>query len=180
MKYSLVVALLVMSCVIGTTVKAGDASLSPELQKLDVSVGRWVFHGETLNTPFGRAGKWTWKENCRWSENRVFMVCSFTNDWSGTAIKTLVVDTYNQRDHSFWHYELFNDGKAGAEPFVSKMTINGNTRVEYAESMHSGEKYKTRITYVFDSTSHVKVKIEISRHGAYWVKVDEGEGIKQP
>ncbi|MGH8403293.1 MAG: hypothetical protein ACRESO_07835 [Gammaproteobacteria bacterium] len=109
----------------------------------------------------------------------MFMVCSFTNDWSGTAIKTLVVDTYNQQDHGFWHYELFNDGKTGAEPFISRMSINGNTRVEYAESVDAGKKYKTRITYVFDSPTHVKVKIEISRHGGFWVTVDQGEGVKQ-
>ncbi|MGH8403292.1 MAG: hypothetical protein ACRESO_07830 [Gammaproteobacteria bacterium] len=38
---------------------ANTQALSPELQKLDVSAGHWVFHGETLDTPFGKAGKWT-------------------------------------------------------------------------------------------------------------------------
>ena len=170
----------VLACAAGSSALAAEEpALSPELQKLDISVGRWVYHGETLNTPFGKAGKWTWNEDCRWSQNRMFMVCSFTNDWAGKTVKSLVVDTYNDKDKSFWHYELFNNGSSGAKPFISKMIVNGNTRIEYAESMDHGKKYQTRITYVFDSPTHVKVKIELSRHGAYWVKVDQGEGMKQ-
>jgi hypothetical protein len=154
--------------------------LSPELQKLDISAGRWVYHGETLNTPSGKAGKWTWNEDCRWSENRIFMTCSFSNIWSGKTVQSLVVDTWNEMDKSFWHYEIFNSGDAGDKPFISKMTINGNIRIEYAEGSDHGKKYKTRITYVFDSPAHVKVKIEISRHGGNWVTVDQGEGVKLP
>lgn len=155
-----------------------DPALTPQLQKLDISTGQWLYHGETLDTPFGKAGKWTWNEDCGWSANRVFMTCSFTNDWAGKVIKSLVVDTWNETDKSYWHYELY-DSDSGEKPFISKMTINGNTRIEYAEGMDHGKKYTTRITYVFDSPTHVKVKIEISRHGAYWVLVDQGEGVKQ-
>ena len=90
-----------------------------------------MYHGETLNTAFGKAGKWTWNEHCGWSKNRMFMVCSFTNDWGGKIVKSLVVDTYNQKDKSYWHYELFNSG-SGDKPFVSKMDISGNTRIENA------------------------------------------------
>ncbi|MDE2070999.1 MAG: hypothetical protein KGJ04_07045 [Gammaproteobacteria bacterium] len=154
--------------------------MSPELQKLDVSAGYWVYHGQTLNTPFGKAGNWTWNEDCGWSANQVFMMCSFTNDWSGKIIKSLVVDTYNEKDKSYSHYELFNGGDSGAEPFISKMTINGNTRIEYATDSEHGKKTETRITYTFDSPTHVKVKIEISHDGTHWVTVDEGEGVKQP
>ena len=165
---------------IGVTVFAADLpSPSSEVQKLEVSAGRWVYHGATLNTPFAKAGKWTWNEDCGWSANRIFMVCSFSNVWFGKAIESLVVDTYNERDKSFWHYELFNGGDSGAKPFISKMTINGNTRIEYAESVERGKKTRTRITYVFDSPTHVRVKIEVSRDGASWVMVDEGVGIKQ-
>jgi len=156
---------------------AGVQALSPELQKLDVSAGHWVYHGQTLNTPFGKAGSWTWDEHCRWSQNREFMMCSFTNDWAGKTIKSLVVDTWDTKVKSYRHYELYSNGE---EPFISKMSIKGNTRIEYATGVDHGKKYRTRITYVFDSPTQVKVKIEISRHGALWVTTDEGEGVKQP
>ena len=159
---------------------AGNQALSPELQKLDISAGRWVYHGKTLNTTSGKAGNWTWNEDCGWSANRVFMVCSFTNNWAGKTVKSLVVDTYNRKDKSYSHYELFNGGDSGAKPFISKMTIIGNTRIEYVTDSEHGKKIETRITYAFDSPTHVKVKIEISHDGTHWVTVDEGEGVKQP
>lgn len=159
---------------------AGNPGLSPELQKLDVSAGRWEYHGKTLNTPYGKAGNWTWNEDCGWSANREFMVCSFTNNWAGTVIKSLVVDTWNAKDRNYSHYELYNRGNSGAQPFISKMSIQGNTRTEYATDIEHGKKVETRITYVFDSPTQVKVKIEISHDGAHWVTVDEGEGVKQP
>lgn len=163
----------------GTAFATGAEPLSPELQKLDISAGHWVYHGETLHTPSGKTGEWTWDEHCGWSQNREFMVCSFTNDWSGTLIKSLVVDTWNQKDKSYWHYELYPGG-AGDKPFISRMTVNDNTRVEYATDSEHGKQVETRITYVFDSPTHVKVSIETSHDGAHWVSVDQGEGVKQP
>lgn len=158
---------------------AGGQGLSTGLQKLNISAGHWRYRGNTLNTSFGKAGNWTWDEDCGWSANREFMVCSFANNWAGTVIKSLVVDTYNRKDRNYSHYELYNGGNSGAQPFISKMEINGNTRIEYATDIEHGKKVETRITYVFDSPAHVKVKIEISHDDAHWVTVDEGEGVKQ-
>lgn len=157
---------------------AGNGPMSPGLQELAISAGHWVYHGETLQTPHSKAGKWTWDEHCGWSENREFMVCSFTNDWAGRIVKSLVVDTWNEKDKSFWHYELFST--SGTRAFASRMTIHGNTRVELAKSVNHGRAEWTRITYVFDSPVHVNVKLETSSDGAKWVTVDQGTGVKQP
>lgn len=173
------VLLLTLMTAAGTAGPVLGQPLSNELQKLNISAGHWVYHGETLNTPFGKAGKWTWNEDCGWSENQVFMVCSFTNNRGGKIVKSLVADTYNEKDKSYWHYELF-DSDSGDKPFISKMSVNGNTRIEYASGGDRGKQYQTRIIYVFDSPTQVKVKIEISHHGSHWVLVDQGEGIKQP
>ncbi|MGH8363620.1 MAG: hypothetical protein ACRESQ_09755 [Gammaproteobacteria bacterium] len=180
MKQGLFLLMVIALAASAAASAATNATLSSELQKLDVSAGRWVYHGETLNTPISKPGKWTWNEDCSWSANRVFMVCSFTNAWSGRVVQSLVVDTYNAKDRSYWHYELFNAGDSGAKPFISKMTVSGNTRIEHAEDVEHGKQVRTRISYVFDSPTHVRVKIEVSRSGGQWITVDEGEGVKQP
>lgn len=180
MKRNLFLLMAIVLLASGAAMAAGNQSLSPELQKLDISAGRWVYHGETVNTPISKPGKWTWNEDCVWSANRVFMVCSFSNVWSGRSVESLVVDTYNEKEKNYWHYELFNSGDAGAKPFISRMTVNGNTRIEHAEEVNHGKQVRTRITYMFDSPTHVRVKIEVSRAGKPWVTVDEGEGVKQP
>ncbi|HKT32899.1 MAG TPA: hypothetical protein VJS89_10510 [Gammaproteobacteria bacterium] len=178
MKHGLFILMLV-ALAAGSAVSAANETLAFELQKLDVSAGHWVYHGETLGTPVSKPGKWTWNEDCGWSANQAFMVCSFTNNWAGKIVKSLVVDTWNKKDKSYWHYELFPDG-AGGKPFISRMTVTGNTRVEYATDNEHGRKVETRITYVFDSATHVKVKIETSNNGVDWVTVDQGEGVKRP
>lgn len=179
MKRSLFLSMAIALVASGSASAAGNQGLSAELQKLDISAGHWVFHGQTMATSSGKAGPWTWNEDCRWSDSRKFMVCSFSNDWAGRTVNSVVVDTWSRKDKSYWHYELFDGGDSGARPFISRMTINGNTRVEHAESVDHGKQSRTRITYVFDSPTHVNVKIEVSRNGANWVTVDEGTGVKQ-
>lgn len=159
---------------------AGNRPLSPELQKLNISVGRWVYHGKTLKTPSGKPGTWTWNADCRWSPDMMFLECSFDNVWSGKAVKSLVVDTYNAKDRTYWHYEMFAAGSGGAHPFVSRMTIHGNTWVEYGQDLDHGRKVQERIVYRFASSSRVSVAIQTSRDGKHWTTIDQGEGVKQP
>lgn len=164
----------------GTALAAGAVTPAQKLLKLDVAVGRWIFHGKSLDTAFGKAGNWTWNEDCGWSANRLFLECSFDNEWSGKKVRSLVVDTYNARDKSYWHYELFAAGAGGARPFVSRMTIAGSTWTESGQDTVAGKRVRERIVYDFVSADRVDVKIQISRDGKRWVTIDRGEGEKQP
>lgn len=154
-------------------------SLSPELQKLDVSVGRWVFHGKELKTKSGKPGRFTWNEDCQWSPNRLYLECTFSNVWSGKAVESLVVDTYNTEDHSYWHYELYAGGERGGKPFVSRMEIKGNRWVESGRKAVPGKKPGERIVYNWKPPNRVSVAIENSKDGVHWVAVDQGAGLKQ-
>lgn len=158
---------------------AGTHPRSPELKKLDIATGRWVFHGKSLTTPYSKAGEWTWHENCRWSSDRIYLVCTFDNTWSGQALKSLVVDTYNTHDKSYWHYEMFSAGASGKHPFSSRMTIRGNTWIEFGEDKDNGKKIKERIVYTYASPTRVDVKIQMSKDGSHWTTLDKGGGIKQ-
>ncbi|MHB8755546.1 MAG: hypothetical protein ACYC92_11405 [Candidatus Acidiferrales bacterium] len=99
--------------------------------------------------------------------------------WSGKAVESLVVDTYNIPDHSYWHYELYATGEHGKSPFVSRMEIKGNTWIEYGQQAVPGKKPGTRIVYHWQPPSRVSVAIESSQDGVHWTAVDQGEGIKQ-
>ncbi|MGA9855033.1 MAG: hypothetical protein WBR29_07145 [Gammaproteobacteria bacterium] len=179
MKYILIISMLVASYMSGTTMAADIQPLSPELQKLNIFIGHWEFHGQTLDTTFGKPGTWTWKEDCRWSDDQNFLLCSFANVWSGKSINSLVVDTYNTKDNSYWHYELFTGGQAGSRPFISKMTVAGNTWTEYGHDEEHGKRISERITYRYNSPTEVDVEIQVSRDGAHWITVDRGRGVKQ-
>lgn len=151
---------------------------SPESQKLDVSVGRWVFHG-TSKTKTGKTQPFTWNENCAWSPNHLYLECTFSNVWAGRAVESLVVDAYNTTDHSYWHYEFYSGGEKGDHPFVSRMDVSGNTWIEYGQQTIPGKKAGERIVYKWDPPNRVSVAIETSKDGVHWSTVDQGEGTKQ-
>lgn len=152
---------------------------SPQLQALDISVGKWVYHGTTPATATAKAGTWTWNADCTWSANQNFLMCSFSNVWSGKIVKSLVVDTWNDTDKTYWHYEMFAASDSGAKPFISRMSIKGNVWTEYGTSEGKGKKTAYRIIYRYSSPTRVTVKLETSKEGGAWTTFAEGTGIKQ-
>lgn len=179
MNRSAVRFLLFVAVFVFAPILVAAQSASPELQKLDVSVGRWVFHGKTLNAKSGKPGSFTWNEDCRWSPNHLYLECTFSNVWAGRAVESLVVDTYNTADHSYWHYELYASGEKGNNPFVSRMEINGNTWIEHGRDVIPGKQAGERIVYNWNPPNRVHVAIETSEDGVHWTATDEGDGVKQ-
>lgn len=165
-------------CVLAPAMAANGQGLSPEQQRLDVSAGRWVFHG-TSKSRTGKTSSFTWNENCEWSPNHLYLECTFSNVWGGRAVESLVVDTYNTADHTYWHYELYAAGEKGDNPFVSRMEVNGNTWIEYGRKAVPGKTTGERIVYNWGPPGHVKVAIETSKDGVNWTATDEGEGVRQ-
>lgn len=154
-----------------TAMRPSAQPAAQQLRLLDVSLGRWVFHGTSRAGRSGKPGTWTWNENCAWSSNHVFLECTFSNVWSGRPAESLVVDTYNTVDHAFWHYEMFSTGGRGAKPFAAKMDVTPTTWIEY------GGPHE-RITYQWGPPGHVKVAIETSKDGQNWTAVDQGTGTR--
>ncbi|HEU5399233.1 MAG TPA: hypothetical protein VFV77_08115 [Gammaproteobacteria bacterium] len=173
-------ALIFAALAVTPAFAADFAPPAPQLKALDVQSGHWVYHG---TTDFGgKAGTFTWDEHCSWSSDKLFLNCSFDNDWSGDKVQSEVVDTWNPKDQSYWHYEFFAVGDTGAKPFSSKMTIAGNTWTELGEDddAKTGKKSYDRISYVYTSPTTVKVKIEVSPDQKTWKTVLDGTGTKQP
>ncbi|MGH9479684.1 MAG: hypothetical protein ACRD1A_10670 [Terriglobales bacterium] len=158
---------------------ASAPPVSPALQKLDVSAGRWVFHGQQLHTRSGKPSPWTWNQDCRWSPNHLYLECTFSNTWGGRQVESLVVDTYNTADHTYWHYELYAAGDNGSHPFISKMTIAGNTWTEQGLPSATGQPARERVVYHWQPPDRVTVAIETTRDGTHWTTVDEGTGKKE-
>ncbi len=155
-------------------------AVAPQLKALDVQSGHWVYHGTTTDSATGKTGSFTWDEHCSWSSDKLFLNCSFDNDWSGEKVQSEVVDTWNAKDQAYWHYEFFAVGDSGEKPFSSKMIIQGNTWTELGEDDDQGKKSYDRISYVYASPTQVTVKIEVSPDQKQWKTVLSGTGTKQP
>jgi len=171
--------LLFLSCCMPCAAFAqGPPAGGAELGQLDISSGRWVYHGHFLSAAGAQRGAWTWHEDCRWSANRAFMLCSFSNTWAGRHVDSVVVDTYNRRDESFWHYEIFDDDSSPGKPFASQMRIDGSTRTESWTETHQGETVHVRIVYKFASDRSVTVVFQESKDGTSWRTTASGTGEK--
>ena len=155
---------------------AGERGRPAALRELDPAVGRWVFHGRSLSP---RPSVWTWHADCRWSRpDRLFLECTFDNDWNGRRVRSLVVDTYNTHDHAFWHYEMFAVGAGGARPFVSRLIIQPDLWVE--ESPGRAGRGAERIVYHYLPDHRVRVTIEVRAPSGSWTRVDRGVGRRLP
>jgi len=171
--------LLIAAALAAVPASAADfPPLAPQLEALDVQSGHWVYHGTTAFG--GKPGTFTWDEHCSWSSDKLFLNCSFDNDWSGDKVQSEVVDTWNAKDRAYWHYEFFAVGDSGDKPFASKMTIRGDTWTELGEDDDKGKKNYDRISYVYTSPTQVKVKIEVSPDQKTWKTVLDGSGARQP
>jgi hypothetical protein len=171
----IVAGMLVASAATMSGAAAGDSALRPPLQVLDIAVGKWEYHGELLATADQKAGTWTWSEDCGWSENRAFVACSFTMHWPDKIVKSLAVNTYNFTDKSYWHYEVFDSDGSGADPFISRMTIEGNTWTNFGHA----DKKTYRVIYRYASPTEVSVRIELSDDSVHWTTLVRGQGVKQ-
>lgn len=177
--------LLVLACSatlgVAPVLAAGAQAPSPEFQKLDVSIGHWMFQGTQAATASRPAQAFTWDEQCDWSSNHLFLECTFSNDWGGRRgkVESIVVDTYNTTDKSYWHYELYSIGQTGKNPFACKMDINGNVWTEYAREAIPGKQNGEQIIYTWESPSRVTVEIKTSKDGKTWTTVDKAEGVKR-
>jgi hypothetical protein len=149
--------------------------LPPELQSLDIASGKWEYNGENLATSDQKAEKWTWSQDCAWSANRAFMACGFVMRSPGKVVKSLSVSTFNYTDKHYWHYEVFDSDGSGADPFISQMTLSGNTWTNYGKA----DKKTYRVIYHFTSPTHVNVRIELSSDNTHWTLVAQGDGVKQ-
>lgn len=97
-------------------------------------------------------------------------------DGPDKIVKSEAVSTYNYTDKSYWHYEVFDSEISGADPFISRMTISGNTWTHYGKA----DKKFYRVVYHYASPTQVSIRIELSGDKVHWTKVAQGEGIKQP
>ena len=157
---------------------ATTASAVAGLHELDVSAGRWIYHGRSMGGAGVKPSAWTWHEDCRWSANRAFMLCSFSNTWGARHVNSVVIDTYDRHAHTFWHYEVFDSGSAAGKPFASRMRIDGPVRIESWTGKHHGKPIERRIVYRFASDRRVSVRFEESKDGTHWKTTASGTGVK--
>lgn len=168
---------MVWICSVGAVSAASPVPLPPQLQVLNKAVGKWVYHGKNVQSPLTKAGNWTWNVDCAWSSNHAFLLCSFDMDWPEGPDRSIAIATYNKLDKSYWHYEVIDDVH-GNKPFVSRLTIAGDTWIESFDSMSGKAADRFRVVYHYTSPTTAAVMFQTSKDALHWVTIGRGEGIK--
>lgn len=169
---------LLVSILPAVAAAAGPSAGPGRLRELGATAGRWVYHGDFRVRAGAPAAAWTWHADCGWAANGAFMVCSFANTWAGRHVNSVVVDTYDRRAHTFWHYEVFNSGRSAGRPFATKMQIHGRTWIESWRAVQGGKPVRERIVYRFASAERVRVWFQRSSEGRPWRTTASGVGTR--
>lgn len=180
MKRSLLLVLVCAAIAGVAPLRAAGVTPPAELQQLNVSVGHWVFHGTSAATATRPAQPFTWDAHCDWSPNHWYLECAFSNTYVGRKVESLVVNTYNTTDRTFWHYEFFSVGQSGKTPFVTRMDVKNNVWTEYGREAIPGKQTGQRIIYTWMPPNRVDMKIETSKDGTSWTTVNHAQGVKEP
>lgn len=64
------------------------------------------------------------------------------------------------------------------KPFVSRLTIAGDTWIESFDSMSGKATDRFRVVYRYTSPTTAEVMFQTSKDALHWVTIGQGEGIK--
>ena len=147
---------------------------APELSKLDYLAGNWTTEGDVKPGPMGPGGKFNSTEEVRWMEGKFFLVMHSKFSGSigdGTSLSIFGYDP----EHKGYTYNSFNSwGEAGR----STGTMDGDTWIWISDDSMSGQPFKGRYTMKIMSPTSYAFKYEMSKDGASWTAVMDGEATK--
>ncbi len=89
---------------------APQAKPGPEVQKLGYFVGEWKFEGDSKQSPFGPAGKFSGTDKCEWFDGGFQVVCH--SEASGPTGKStgLSVFAYDPEKKQYTYYAIDSTG----------------------------------------------------------------------
>lgn len=114
----------------------------PENQRLGFYVGEWKTTGETKETPFGPAGKFTYKEKCEWFSGKFAVICKSKGKGPTGPTEGLGIIGYSAEEKVYVYYGVDNTPMAMAT--VPRGTIAGDTWTYDDESKMGGQMVKSR------------------------------------
>ncbi|MFB3815327.1 MAG: DUF1579 family protein [Terriglobales bacterium] len=177
MKRKLVVAFLACSLLASIALAQAPPQTpkpAPELKKFDQFVGKWVGEGESKESPFGPAGKYTYTERNEWFPGGFFLVSN--SEYKGTmgTGKGMAFMGYDPEDKVYTYNAIDSLGFAVA----AKGTLEGDTWTWLSESKMGGKPVKSRFVITMLSPTSQTFKFEMADDKGNWQPIMEGKSNK--
>jgi hypothetical protein len=137
----------------------------PEHQKLAGFVGDWDTAGESSESPFGPAQKWSGKITSEWLPGKFAVVRHLEEKYSaGVDVRSLNVMAYDSSAKTYTWYVVNSIGFTA----LTKATISGDAWTALIEIPVNGKTYKYRGTLRGFGTDKMTYVAEYSEDGKVW------------
>ncbi len=146
----------------------------PELKKFDYFVGKWTGKGESKESPFGPAGKFTYSERNEWFPGGFFLVSHSEYKGPMGAGKGLAFMGYAPEEKTYTYNAIDSMGFAVS----AKGELEGNTWIWLSESKMGGKLVKSRFTINEVSPTSQTFKFEMADEKGAWQVITEGKATK--
>lgn len=137
----------------------------PELQKLQILVGRWSYEGTDNGALSGHPGKFTGEYAGRMILGGFFFQDESVEKGAGAEMRSLNIYRYDPVNKNFPFDQYLSDGTTSS----GILTIQGNSMIWESPVVAGGEKYLVRDTFLYEPRSmSFQGKAEVSSDGKTW------------
>ena len=147
----------------------------PELKKLRVLIGRWIYEGEYKPGPLGPGGKITGEYTGQMILGGFFFRGQSIEKGAMGETRFLEIDGYDPVNKNYVSSMFGEDGST----FSGTVTISGNTWTWAGKSTVAGKQYLVKEPFVFaPDFMSATAKTEISVDGHTWTPCFEAKYTK--
>jgi hypothetical protein len=140
---------------------SGPPKPGPEHEKLAYLAGKWASEGDSVASPYGPAGKFTFTQDCKWFEGKFALVCDSDGNMMGMAVKSLSVISWDPSEKTYTYFETNTMG----EVVFARGTVQGDTWTWNNESKVNGKPVRGRYILKQDSADSATYKFEMGAPG---------------
>ncbi len=150
--------------------------LPPEMNRMNIWVGRWQSQTEVMKTPYSQAATVSSEMTCSWSPNHGFVLCDhLMHGVGGATTNSLSVYTYDEADKVYKFFGVQKDSYPREVP----MEVQGNVW-RFGTEVQSQDKtimFMTSDEFLSGTSMHFRTEFS-DDNGAHWKELNQGELTK--
>jgi hypothetical protein len=156
--------------------RAEDApKAAPEMKKVSMMIGKWKLEETDEATPFGPAGKATFKTECRYIYNGFFTEEKGVGKVSNVNVSYTILAHYDTDAHTYHFFYYDSNGVA----IPSQGTVEGNTIRTHNTQTFNGKTYQIKgETNVATDGKSYTYEWQYSEDGKTWKPMFKGTATK--
>jgi uncharacterized protein DUF1579 len=143
-----------------------------QVGQLGYYIGTWEGHGETKGGPFGKAGKLSSKQTCKWFAGRHHVICRGEEMGPTGQRQFLNILAYDENAHAYTEYSVSSRGEA---EYDTGGSLVGGKLTFIVEQDAGGKPAKFQVSETHVSPTLYTYTAQVSVAGGPWAELGEGK-----